>query len=115
MKAELIVNAPEGVWGVCSGPGWITTGVTKENHVLLLVNGNATHKIRVDIIDDTRANGIDTLSFPPHTTHRLQPLHVAFMKPLSTYYDQAVTSWLRSNPGLVVSTRQVSEMLGQWV
>ncbi|KAK9759158.1 hypothetical protein QE152_g35 [Popillia japonica] len=70
MKAELIVNAPEGVWGVCSGPGWITTGVTKENHVLLLVNGNATHKIRVDIIDDTRANGIDTLSL--YHSHHIQ-------------------------------------------
>lgn len=127
MKPELMVNAPEGAWGVCSDSGWITaelflgwfkkfityTGATKENRVLLLVDGHATHTKSVDVIDEARANGVEILSFPPHTTHRLQPLDVAFMKPVSTYYDQAVTSWLRSNPGLVVSTRQVAELFGK--
>lgn len=127
MKPELMVNAPEGAWGVCSDSGWITTelflgwfkkfvtytGATKENRVLLLVDGHATHTKSVDVIDEARANGVEILSFPPHTTHRLQPLDVAFMKPLSTYYDQAVTSWLRSNPGLVVNTRQIAELFGK--
>lgn len=127
MKPELMVNAPEGAWGVCSDSGWINTelflgwlkkfiaytAATKEYPVLLLVDGHSTHTKSIEVIDEARKNGVEILSFPPHTTHRLQPLDVAFMKPLSTYYDQAVTSWLRSNPGLVVSTRQVAELFGK--
>ena len=46
-------------------------------------------------------------------THRLQPLDVAFMKPLSSYYDEAVRIWLRSHPGRVVVTiHQIAELFG---
>ncbi|KAI0236707.1 hypothetical protein LSAT2_012740 [Lamellibrachia satsuma] len=43
-------------------------------------------------------------------SHRKQPLHVSFMKPLVTYYTQAVECWLRSHPGRVVSTFQMAEL-----
>lgn len=42
----------------------------------------------------------------------MQPADVAFMKPLSTYYDHAVTGWLRSHPGRVVTVFQISEIFG---
>jgi hypothetical protein len=35
------------------------------------------------------------------------------MKPLSAYYDQAISSWLRSNPGHVVTTYQVAELFSK--
>lgn len=35
-------------------------------------------------------NYIKALCFPPHCTHRMQPLDVAFMKPLSDFYTEAV-------------------------
>ena len=127
MKPELMVNAPQGAWGVCSDSGWITTelflewfekfivfsGATKDRPVLLLLDGHATHIKNINLINLARENGVEIIAFPPHTTHRLQPLDVAFMKPLSTYYDQAVNSWLRSNPGLVVTSRQVAELFGK--
>ncbi|KAF2880248.1 hypothetical protein ILUMI_25926 [Ignelater luminosus] len=47
------------------------------------------------------------------STHKLQPGDVGFMRPLSVFYDQAVTACLRSNPGQVVAQFQVAELFGQ--
>lgn len=44
---------------------------------------------------------------------RLQPLDVSFVKPFSTYYDQAATGWLHSNPGKVVTMYQIAEIFGK--
>ncbi|XP_011165875.1 uncharacterized protein LOC105200151 isoform X2 [Solenopsis invicta] len=126
IKPELMVNAPPGTWGVCSDTGWMTTELflqwfrkfvtfstaSKNRPVLLLLDGDCIHTKSIELIDKARANGVIILCFPSHTIHRLQPLEV-FMKPLSTYYDQAISSWLCSNPGRVVDTYQVAELFGK--
>ncbi|XP_021190238.3 tigger transposable element-derived protein 6 [Helicoverpa armigera] len=123
---ELMVNSQAGAWGTCSDSGWINSelflqwfkrfvifsGASKERPVLLLLDGHSTHTQNIDLINEARAHGVIILCFPPHTTHRLQVADVAFMRPLSVYYEQAVTAWLRSNPGLVVTIRQVAEIFG---
>ena len=43
---------------------------------LLLVNNHGSHIIAG--INYSRENGIIMIGFPPHTTHRLQPLNVSF-------------------------------------
>lgn len=48
--------------------------------------------------------------FPLHCAHRLQALDVAFMKPLSGYYDDEGRKWLRTNPGRVVTFQQISSL-----
>lgn len=42
----------------------------------------------------------------------MQPADVAFMKPLSSYYDHAISGWLRSHPRRVVTVFQISEIFG---
>ena len=42
----------------------------------------------------------------------MQPLDVAFMKPLSTYYNQECEKWLRMNPGRVITTFQIGSLFG---
>ncbi|KAJ8956440.1 hypothetical protein NQ318_010753, partial [Aromia moschata] len=44
---------------------------------------------------------------------RVQPLDVAFMRPLSLYYEDEVRKWLRMNPGKVVTLFQISTLFGQ--
>ncbi|XP_025829864.1 uncharacterized protein LOC112904326 [Agrilus planipennis] len=126
MKPELLDAAPPGTTAVCNPRGWITSeifltwfknfikfsGATPTNHVLLLLDGHVSHTKNLEVIDLARKNGVIILCFPPHCTHRLQPADVAFMKPLSTYYDHAVTGWLRSHPGRVVTVFQISEIFG---
>lgn len=50
---------------------------------------------------------------PPHCTHRMQPLDVSFYGPLKTYFNQEVTTWLKSHPGRVVTHIQIGQILNK--
>ncbi|XP_023312062.1 uncharacterized protein LOC111692338, partial [Anoplophora glabripennis] len=95
MKAQLLNNSARGTTSHCNASGWMTTDVfvswfksfiqfsraSKDNPVLLLLDGHATHTKNIELIDVARENGVVIICFPPHCTHRLQPLDVSFMKP----------------------------------
>lgn len=51
--------------------------------------------------------------FPPTYYSPSSGRDVAYMRPLSNYYDRQITAWLRSNPGMVVTIRQVAEIFGK--
>ena len=44
--------------------------------------------------------------YPPHSTHRLQPLDVALFSPLATYYSQELNQFLHKSQGLYSITKQ---------
>jgi transposase-like protein len=88
----------------------IFSHASKETPVLLLLDGHASHTKNLNVINYARDHGVILLCFPPHCTHRLQPLDVSFMKPLSVYYDDEIRKWLRSNPGRVVTLHQISSL-----
>lgn len=127
MKPELLDGAPAGSWGECHESGWIQGHLfiiwlkrfiewshsSKDDPVLLLLDGHATHVKSIEVIELARENGVILLCFPPHCTHRLQPLDVGFMKPLSTYYGNEIKSWLRSHPGRVVTQFQTAALFGK--
>ncbi|XP_069698806.1 uncharacterized protein [Periplaneta americana] len=126
-QQEFEVGLPSGGWAEVNDSGWMTadlflkwlkkfiafSNAKKERPVLLLLDGHASHTKSLDVIDLARNNGVILLCFPPHCSHRLQPLDVAFMRPLSLYYEDEVRRWLRSNPGKVVTLWQVSTLFGQ--
>lgn len=70
-------------------------GSTKTNKVLLLLDGHTTHCKNLEALEYARKNGIILLQLPGHTSHRLQPLDVAFFSPLQTYFVQAQDAFLR--------------------
>ena len=127
MKAELMDGAPPGSTYECHPSGWIQThifidwmkefiqfsGATKDRKVLLILDGHATHTKSLELIDLARKNGVIMLCLPPHCTHRMQPLDITFMKPLSVYYEQEVKKWLRQNPGRVVTQFQIAQLFGK--
>lgn len=126
LNPELMNDCPPGAWAECHPSGWIQTdiffnwfkkfaelsGASKESPVLLLLDGHHSHTKNIELIAFARDQGIILLCFPPHCTHRLQPLDVCFMKPLSTYYEAEVNTWLRSNPGRVVTQFQIAKLFG---
>ena len=57
-------------------------------------------------------NNVAIVSLPPHSTHKMQPLDVGFMKPLKTYYAQEIETWLGNNPGRVVTPFVVCKLFG---
>lgn len=124
---EYLRNCPPGFTAEFHPSGWMQTDIfyrwlekfiqfthaSKNNPVLLLLDGHATHTKNINLIDLARENGVVMLCFPPHCTHRLQPLDVGVMKPISTYYDTEVTNWLRSNTPKVVTLKDIGEIFGK--
>lgn len=98
-------------------PTWIKHFIkyakpSAEDPVLLVLDGHATHTKNIKLLDIAKENHIHILVIPPHTSHRLQPLDVGFMAPLSIYYEQEVKCWLRNNPGKVVTLYEVGKLFG---
>ncbi len=127
MQQEFETGLPSGAWAEVQETGWMTkelfltwfkrfvtfTGASKERPVLLVLDGHKTHTKNLELIDMAREKGVVLLCLPPHCSHRLQPLDVAFMKPLSGYYENEVRTWLRTNPGKVVTLHQISSLFGK--
>ena len=44
--------------------------------------------------------------YPPHSTHRLQPLDVSLFSPLATYYSQELNQFLHKSEGLCSLTKR---------
>lgn len=111
-KDHFMAGAPEGSLGVATRSGWINsdifvqvlkhiqkkTSCSKENPILLLVDNHESH-VTIEAIDYARDNGIVYISFPPHTTHRLQPLDVGVFGPFKAKLKVAFNDWHVSNPG----------------
>ncbi|XP_050295128.1 uncharacterized protein LOC126735219 [Anthonomus grandis grandis] len=83
---------------------------SSDEKVLLIVDGHSSHKYIHGLIF-SKEHGIVLLCLPPHCTHRLQPLDVSFFGPLKTYFDQAITKWLKAHPGRVVTQFQIGALL----
>ena len=123
-NAMLMDDTPPGSFAVYHESGWIQkesfiiwfrkfiefSNPSSDKPVLLLLDGHASHTKSLELIDLARKNSVTIICFPPHCTHRLQPLDVAFMAPLSAYYEQEVRKWLIAHPGRSVTIYQVGKL-----
>lgn len=60
----------------------------------MILDGHYSHTRNLDVIQLARTNHVTIISIPPHTSHRLQPLDVAFMGPLKTYYSEEIRKFM---------------------
>lgn len=116
MKHELLDQCPSGSVGFAQENGWINSEIfvkwlqhfvkhvkpSKDDRVLLLLDGHSSHK-HFEAQLFAKENGIILFCFPSHCTHRIQLLDISFFGPLTTYYNQQMTMWLKSHPGRVVT------------
>lgn len=65
----------------------------------------------LDAIELAIENGAVILCLPPHCSHKMQPLDVAFMNPLSKYYAEEVANWQRD--GHTVAMKDVYRLFGK--
>ncbi|XP_065172178.1 uncharacterized protein, partial [Atheta coriaria] len=70
--------------------------------VFLLLNNHSSH-IHINALDFCKENGITLLSFPPHCSHKLQPLDRSVFGPLKKAINTACDGWMRSHPGKTMS------------
>ena len=94
-KEHFIRSAPPGSKGTAHRSGWMTDAnfvkflhhfvehvkPSKEDPVLLLLDNHASH-LSIDVLHLAKDSEIDMLSFPPHCSHKLQPLDVGVFSTL---------------------------------
>ncbi|KAI7705110.1 hypothetical protein KC353_g13077 [Hortaea werneckii] len=87
------------------GYGWLTGLFEKETAVkakrswrLLIVDGHGSH-LNMKFLNWCENHRILVVVFPPHSTHRLQPLDVSVFAPLAQHYSQALDDLVRQSEG----------------
>ena len=65
-----------------------------ENPALLILDNHQSH-VNIDVINYAKENHVTLLSFPPHCSHKLQPLDVSVYGPFKTYINQKSDTWMR--------------------
>lgn len=115
-RDHFITGAPVGSLGDANPSGWMKethfikfimhfirhVRCSKERPVLLLLDNHESH-LSVDALDICKQNGVTVLSFPPHCSHKLQPLDRSVYGPLKKYVNSAIDSWMVNNPGKTLS------------
>lgn len=82
-----------------------------ERPVLLIYDGHANH-VGLNIIKEARKANITILKVPAHTSHILQPLDLAVMKPFKDRWDQLLVQWQRMNVGAALSKKEFLRLIG---
>lgn len=122
-KPFMLHNAPIGSDASAHPSGWITAPIflkfmhhfakhskaTPSSPVLLLLDNHDSH-ISVPVLDFCKESGIILLTFPPHCSHKLQPLDLTVYGPLKNFYNTAVTDWLTCNPGKTVTIYEIPKL-----
>jgi DDE superfamily endonuclease/Tc5 transposase DNA-binding domain len=72
---------------------------------LLIIDGHGSH-INMRFLTWCDENKILVCCYPPHTTHRLQPLDVSLFSPLATYYGQELNQFISESQGLCSITKR---------
>ncbi|XP_018393355.1 PREDICTED: uncharacterized protein LOC108772330 [Cyphomyrmex costatus] len=69
-----------------------------EEPVLLLLDNHNSY-VNIEVVEKAKKNNIIMLSFPPHCSHKLQPLDVGVYGPFKNYVNRAQTAWMTNHPG----------------
>lgn len=119
-KNLFLRDGPSESIGAGNKSGWMTatefltyidhfikfTKPTPEEPVLLLLDNHSSH-VDINVVEKAKANSIIMLSFPPHCTHRLQPLDVGINGPFKSYCTKGQDNWLRNHPGKTMSIYEI--------
>ncbi|XP_054723603.1 uncharacterized protein LOC129233618 [Uloborus diversus] len=111
-KNHFLEVAPKGSLRLATKSGWMNADLhlkvlehiknhancSAENPILLLCDNHEAH-VSIAAIDYCKEKGIIYLSFPPHTSHKMQPLDVAVFDPFKGKLKIAFNDWHLNHPG----------------
>jgi hypothetical protein len=117
---HMIREGPVGCVGAGNASGWMQEAEfllflehfkkqvkpTVDQKCLLLLDNHASH-ISIQALDFCKKNGIVLLSFPPHCTHKLQPLDRAVFGPFKKMINTATDNWMRNHPGRTMTIHYI--------
>lgn len=83
---------------------------TPEHKCLLLLDNHESH-ISIRSLNYCKSKGIVLLSFPPHCTHRMQPLDRSVYGPFKKMVNAFADSWIRNHPGKTMSIYDIPSIV----
>lgn len=121
-KEHMLESGPTGALGLANLSGWITEECflkalkhfvgfvkpTAESPAFIVLDNHNTH-ITINVVLYARANNLIMLTFPPHCSHRLQPLDLTIFGPFKARYRASMNDWMTSNPGKPVTIYNVAQ------
>ena len=124
-RDNFVNGGPVGCVGTAHPSGWMTAAgfLTFLKHfvahvrpsptdkVILLLDNHVSH-LSVDVLQFAKYNGVVMVSFPPHCSHKLQPLDRSVYGPLKRYYNVACDDWIVSHKGRTMTIYDVPAMVG---
>lgn len=124
-KPYMLNQAPPDSLGLAHKSGWMTgenfilalkhffkyTKCTPQDPVVLFLDNHESH-ISVEVIQEAKDNGVYLITFPPHCSHRLQPLDVAVYGPFKARFNQACDNWMMSHGGMPITIYNIAELAG---
>lgn len=123
-KSHFLNNGPVGSDGDANPSGWMIeknfikfakhfvfySRSTKDRQTLLLLDNHDSH-LSPEALDYFKDNGVTALSFPPHCSHKLQPLDRSVYGPLKKYVNSACDAWITNNPGRTMSIYDIPQIV----
>lgn len=122
-KDQFLMGAPTGSLGLATRSGWMTAELfplvlkhikeyaqcSRDNPILLFMDNHCSH-ISIEAISYAKDNGIVVLTFPPHCSHKLQPLDVAVYGPFKAAAKVFLNDWMRTNPGKPATIYEMAQV-----
>ena len=84
---------------------------SQEETVLLILDNHESH-LSIEVLEFAKDNGVIMLSFPPHTSHKLQPLDRSVYGPFKKYYNSACDGWIVGHPGRTMTIYDIAGVVG---
>ena len=121
-KNHMIKGAPPETLGLATQSGWMNGELfphvlnhfikhlrcSIENPAVVFMDNHENH-LGIEVIEIARMSGMSIITFPPHTSHKLQPLDVAVYGPLKCHYKKAVNEWNLSQPASRITIYDLPE------
>ena len=85
---------------------------SRENRHIILLDGHHSHKT-LEAIEFCRDHGIELITLPPHSTHKLQPLDCSYFKTLRSAFNAEADSWMVTNSGRRITIHDMAGLSGK--
>lgn len=116
MKPWFLTNSPVGSIGNANSSGWMTgddflifikhlcknVKLSIDQPILLLLDNHESH-LNIEVLKFCKLNGVVLSSFPPHCSHKLQPLDRSVFRSFKIAIHKFSDSWMRNNHGRPMS------------
>ena len=106
------VTSPSGWTNNGLGLAWLrdifdreTKGKARRDRRLLFLDGHGSH-VTMEFLNYCEQSKILAMTYPPHSTHTLQPLDVGIFSPLSRAYGDELEAFLHTSLGLSAVTKK---------